>query len=151
MIEAGVNSVRVREALNDATQDWGIACVRYEIKDIHAPEQIRRSMELQAESERIKRSKILKFEDGRASVTDAASDVKVVEMINFVGGDGQDKCWAVTDTRYYISDYYNVRGADKMKAEIAKNGPISCGCFYQWFKVGFVCNGVTPCFQINDS
>ena len=55
-------NTRVREALNDATQDWGIECVRYEIKDIHVPEQIRRSMELQAESERIKRSKILKSE-----------------------------------------------------------------------------------------
>jgi len=43
------------------------------------------------------------------------------------GVDGQDKCWAVEDTRYYISDYYTVRGADKMKAEIAANGPISCG------------------------
>lgn len=45
-----------------------------------------------------------------------------------VGEDGQDKCWAVTPAaRYYISDYYSVRGADKMKAEIAANGPISCG------------------------
>jgi len=44
-----------------------------------------------------------------------------------VGEDGQDKCWAVEDTKYYISDYYSVRGADKMKAEIAANGPISCG------------------------
>jgi len=36
--------------------------LRYEIKDITVPEQIRRSMELQAESERIKRSKILDSE-----------------------------------------------------------------------------------------
>jgi len=55
-------NVRVRQALNDATQDWGIECLRYEIKDITVPEQIRRSMELQAESERIKRSKILDSE-----------------------------------------------------------------------------------------
>jgi len=48
--------------LNEATSDWGIECLRYEIKDITVPEQIRRSMELQAESERIKRSKILKSE-----------------------------------------------------------------------------------------
>lgn len=36
--------------------------MRYEIKDIHPPAKIMRSMELQAESERTKRSKILNSE-----------------------------------------------------------------------------------------
>ena len=37
-------------------------------------------------------------------------------------------CWAVTNFRkYYASDYYSLRGADQMKAEIYKYGPISCG------------------------
>ena len=36
--------------------------MRYEIKDIKPPDQIKRAMELQAESERMKRSKILKSE-----------------------------------------------------------------------------------------
>ena len=44
-----------------------------------------------------------------------------------VGKDGLDKCWAVPFKHYYASDYYSVRGADRMKAEIYKNGPISCG------------------------
>jgi len=39
----------------------------------------------------------------------------------------QDKCWAVDYRKYYASNYYSLRGADKMKAEIYKNGPISCG------------------------
>ena len=55
-------NVRIRQALNDATSDWGIECLRYEIKDITVPDTIKRSMELQAESERIKRSKILASE-----------------------------------------------------------------------------------------
>ena len=36
--------------------------MRYEIKDIHPPDDISRAMQLQAESERIKRSKILDSE-----------------------------------------------------------------------------------------
>ena len=44
-----------------------------------------------------------------------------------LGDDGLSGCRAVTDyTRYYISEYYSVKGADQMKAELL-NGPISCG------------------------
>jgi len=44
-----------------------------------------------------------------------------------VGQTCQDKCWAVKHMNYKVSHYYSVRGADKMKAELYKNGPISCG------------------------
>lgn len=41
---------------------------------------------------------------------------------------GSENCWAVTNYRkYYASDYYYVYGPDKMKADIYKYGPISCG------------------------
>lgn len=44
------------------------------------------------------------------------------------GDDGQSNCWAVENYKhYYASDYYSFSGAEKMKAEIFKNGPISCG------------------------
>jgi len=36
-------------------------------------------------------------------------------------------CWATEYKHYYVSDYYTIRGADKMKAELYKYGPISCG------------------------
>ena len=42
-----------------------------------------------------------------------------------VGDDGMSGCFAVTDTKYYISDYYNLRGADQMKAELNVYRPIS--------------------------
>lgn len=38
-----------------------------------------------------------------------------------------DNCKPVDYKKYYVSDYYSVSGADQMKAEIAKYGPISCG------------------------
>jgi cathepsin X len=43
------------------------------------------------------------------------------------GDDGLGSCWATDYRKYYVSDYYGLSGADKMKAEIFKNGPISCG------------------------
>jgi len=39
----------------------------------------------------------------------------------------QDKCWAVDYKPYYAKNYFSVQGADQMKAELAKNGPIACG------------------------
>jgi cathepsin X len=44
-----------------------------------------------------------------------------------VGETCQDKCWAVDYKHYYTSHYYSLSGATKMKAEIMKYGPISCG------------------------
>jgi len=44
------------------------------------------------------------------------------------GQDCQENCWAVENyTRYYSKNHYSIRGKDKMKAEIYKNGPIACG------------------------
>jgi len=38
-----------------------------------------------------------------------------------------DACTAVDYKKYYISEYYNLAGENKMKTELFKNGPISCG------------------------
>jgi cathepsin X len=57
------------------------------------------------------------------------------------GDDGLSGCAAVTpDVRYYITDYYHVKGADQMKAEIYAHGPISCGIHvtdkFEWTYTG---------------
>lgn len=39
-------NVNIKEALNEASVKWGIECMRYEIKDIKPPDEIKRSMEL---------------------------------------------------------------------------------------------------------
>ena len=46
---------------------------------------------------------------------------------NAEGDESIDNCKAVDHTKYYIADHYKVKGADKMKAELAAHGPISCG------------------------
>ena len=38
-----------------------------------------------------------------------------------------DKCWAVDYKKHYVTHYYGVAGEHAMKAELYKNGPISCG------------------------
>lgn len=49
-------------AINHASLSWGIRCMRYEIKDIKMPEDIRKAMELQMTAERQKRARILESE-----------------------------------------------------------------------------------------
>ncbi len=44
-----------------------------------------------------------------------------------VGDDGQQTCGAVPHRKYYVSEYYSVKGADQMKSELAQHGPIECG------------------------
>jgi regulator of protease activity HflC (stomatin/prohibitin superfamily) len=66
----------IRESVNAASNEWGIQALRYEIKDIKPPEQIRRSMDLQAESERIKRSKITNSEGERQGKINIAEGIK---------------------------------------------------------------------------
>jgi len=38
-----------------------------------------------------------------------------------------DGCFAVPHKKYYVSEYYNLSGVDKMKSDLALYGPIGCG------------------------
>jgi regulator of protease activity HflC (stomatin/prohibitin superfamily) len=78
-------NVEIKEALNEASSKWGIDIMRYEIKDIKPPDEIRRSMELQAESERIKRSKILNSEGERQSRINIAEGIKLAQILDGQG------------------------------------------------------------------
>ncbi len=52
-------NAKMVEAVNQAALSWGIQCLRYEIKDIKMPEDIKKAMELQMTAERQKRADIL--------------------------------------------------------------------------------------------
>ena len=60
-------NAKIVEAINEASISWGIRCLRYEIKDIKMPEDIRKAMELQMTAERQKRARILESEGFRQS------------------------------------------------------------------------------------
>ncbi|CAO2164335.1 unnamed protein product [Urochloa humidicola] len=49
-------------AINEAATDWGLTCLRYEIKDISPPQGVKAAMEMQVEAERKKRAQILESE-----------------------------------------------------------------------------------------
>jgi regulator of protease activity HflC (stomatin/prohibitin superfamily) len=78
-------NAKIRVTVGHASEMWGIECMRYEIKDISPPEQIRRSMELQAESERIKRSKILNSEGERQALINIAEGDKSAAVLEGEG------------------------------------------------------------------
>jgi len=78
-------NAHIKTSLNEASAKWGIECMRYEIKDIKPPEEIRRSMELQAESERIKRSKILNSEEEKQAKINIAEGIKQAAILEGQG------------------------------------------------------------------
>eukprot|EP00922_Rhytidocystis_sp_ex-Travisia-forbesii_P008630 GHVS01012647.1.p1 GENE.GHVS01012647.1~~GHVS01012647.1.p1 ORF type:complete len:409 (+),score=47.98 GHVS01012647.1:218-1444(+) len=59
--------------INQASSAWGVSCLRYEIRDILPPINIRNAMEKQSEAERHKRAEILQSEGEKFSDINIAS------------------------------------------------------------------------------
>ncbi|CAH2296873.1 stomatin 2, mitochondrial [Pelobates cultripes] len=69
------------EAINQAADDWGIRCLRYEIKDIHVPAKVREAMQMQVEAERRKRAMVLESEGTRESAINVAEGQKQSQIL----------------------------------------------------------------------
>lgn len=92
-------NAKIVEAINDAAESWGVRCLRYEIKDIKIPEEIRKSMELQMTAERQKRARILESEgqrqaqinlaEGMRAKTVLESEAAQIDRINRAIGDAE--------------------------------------------------------------
>ncbi|XP_042251168.1 stomatin-like protein 2, mitochondrial isoform X1 [Thunnus maccoyii] len=86
-------------AINQASDEWGIRCLRYEIKDIHVPPRVKESMQMQVEAERKKRATVLESEgtresainvaEGRKQAQILASEGEKAERINKAAGEAQ--------------------------------------------------------------
>jgi len=63
-------------SLKQATEEWGLECRRYEIKDIKVSDPIKKVMNLEAESERKKRAEILLSEGKKAAQINNAEAIK---------------------------------------------------------------------------
>lgn len=51
-------ALKERYECREAATDWGLQCMRYEIRDISPPPGVKAAMELQAEAERRKRAQV---------------------------------------------------------------------------------------------
>ncbi len=69
-------NANIVNAINDASQTWGIQCMRYEIKNITPPTSVLKAMELQVAAERQKRAEILDSEGKRQSAINIAEGEK---------------------------------------------------------------------------
>ncbi|HSX37250.1 MAG TPA: stomatin-like protein [Chlamydiales bacterium] len=78
-------NAKMVEAVNEASVSWGIQCLRYEIKDIKMPEDIRKAMELQMTAERQKRARILESEGLRQAHINESEGQRQAQ-INISGG-----------------------------------------------------------------
>lgn len=63
-------------AINAAAQNWGIQCMRYEIKNITPPNTVLKAMELQVAADRQKRATILESEGKQQAQINAAQGAK---------------------------------------------------------------------------
>jgi regulator of protease activity HflC (stomatin/prohibitin superfamily) len=93
--------LKERAALNTniTAQDWGVVCLRYEIRDIHAPDGVVAAMHRQVTAERSKRAEILDSEgqrqsainiaEGRKQSVILASEALRSEQINMASGEAE--------------------------------------------------------------
>eukprot|EP01018_Ginkgo_biloba_P034216 Gb_23025 [translate_table: standard] len=86
-------------SINEAARDWGLECLRYEIRDISPPPGVRAAMEMQAEAERRKRAQVLDSEgerqsniniaDGKKSAVILESEAAMMDQVNRARGEAQ--------------------------------------------------------------
>lgn len=67
----------INKTINEAAQEhWGVECLRYEIRDIHPPQNVLDAMHRQVSAERSKRAEILESEGSRQSRINIAEGEK---------------------------------------------------------------------------
>ncbi len=74
--ERAMLNTNITQAINEAAQAWGVTCLRYEIRDIHAPDGVVEAMHRQVTAERSKRAEILDSEGQRQSAINIAEGRK---------------------------------------------------------------------------
>jgi regulator of protease activity HflC (stomatin/prohibitin superfamily) len=97
--ERAALNTNITAAINEAAQDWGVVCLRYEIRDIHTPDGVMEAMHRQVTAERSKRAEILDSEgqrqsainiaEGRKQSVILASEALRSQQINMASGEAE--------------------------------------------------------------
>jgi regulator of protease activity HflC (stomatin/prohibitin superfamily) len=74
-------NLNIVEAINMASDPWGVQVLRYEIKDIVPPATIMEAMEAQMKAERVKRAQILESEGDRQAAINVAEGRKQSQVL----------------------------------------------------------------------
>lgn len=121
--ERAALNTNITQAINEAAADWGVRCLRYEIRDIHAPEPVVEAMHRQVTAERSKRAEILESEgqrqsainiaEGRKQSVILASEALKSEQINTAAGEAE---------AIQLKASATARGIDAVAASIQQGG-----------------------------
>ncbi|KAI0395229.1 SPFH domain/Band 7 family protein [Xylariaceae sp. FL0594] len=126
--ERAALNTNITAAINEAAQAWGVTCLRYEIRDIHAPDGVVEAMHRQVTAERSKRAEILESEGQRQSAINIAegkkqsailaSEALRAEKINHAAGEAE---------AILLKAKATAAGIDAVSASIASGGASAQG------------------------
>jgi len=120
-------------AINEAAINWSIECIRYEIRNIHPPVSVVRSMHTLVSAERQKRAEILQSEgerqaainkaEGEKEATILRSESEKIQKINIAEGEAAailTRANATSQSVEFISRSIRDHGADAVSMIIAQ-------------------------------
>ena len=126
--ERAALNTNITAAINEAAQDWGVTCLRYEIRDIHAPRDVVAAMHRQVTAERTKRAEILDSEgqrqsainiaEGRKQSVILASEALRAEQMNIASGEAQ---------AIFVKAKATAEGIDALAKSISEGGEAAAG------------------------
>lgn len=110
-------------SMNEAATNWGIQCMRYEIKDIQPPRTILQAMELQVAAERQKRANILESEGKRQSQINVAEGEKAQIVLNSEAAltDQVNRAKGEAEAIIHVAEA-TAKGIDVVASSIKKSG-----------------------------
>ena len=120
-------------SINQAATNWGIQCMRYEIKDIQPPTTILEAMELEVAAERQKRARIMESEGHRQAQINVSegekaqvvlkSEAAYTDQVNRAKGEGEAILFVAEATAKGISIVASAikqdGGADAVSLKVA--------------------------------
>lgn len=116
-------NANIVNAINHASQTWGIQCMRYEIKDIKPPASVLTAMEMQVAAERKKRAEILESEGQRQSRINIAEGQKQEVVLSSEGAltDQVNRAKGEAEAILAVAEA-NAKGIELVAAAIQKMG-----------------------------